>query len=135
MAHSRTPCIHLLIVRPDAEEATDQLRSFIKDALISDDDVDEIELRYGSLWVAPWIALGGGGLILLILSRPSVDEAVFDVQQNCFWHVQRNSMWQQTHVMRQPLRAVARCLHRPHHAAQRLRLLPPGAASALAVPL
>jgi hypothetical protein len=100
--------VHSPVNRPDAEEAMGQLRSFIKDALISDDDVDEIELRYGSLWVAPWITLVGGCLALLALSRPCVDEAVFDVQQNSFWLVRRNSLWLQTHAMRQPLRSVVR---------------------------
>ena len=94
--------------RVDAEEAKTELMDFVEDALISDDDVDEIEVQFGPPSYSRLIGLMGAFAIVLALTQPCMEVATFDGGLATFRLVRWNGLGVRTFDVTQPLDTVAR---------------------------
>ena len=94
--------------RIDAEAAENILATFIQDALISDDDVDEIDLSFGPAVLRPWIFAAGGLIVSWALTRPCMEVATFDAVGGEFRLARWSGIGLRTLDVVHPLCSVAR---------------------------
>lgn len=94
--------------RAEAERSGGQLEMWMKDAAVSDDDVDEINLKFGPEPWQTWLLVCGGTAVLLAALQPCLEEASFDAHSKTFLLTRRNGVGLRTVDIVHPLESIAR---------------------------
>ena len=94
--------------REAAEQSGGQLEMWMKDASISDDDVDEIDLDFGPPVYGTWLLVCGGALALIFAAQPLVEVVSFDAPSNTFVLTRRNLVGIRTEEICHPIDSIAR---------------------------
>lgn len=94
--------------REAAERSGGQLEMWMKDASMSDDDVDEIDLEFGPPAYGLWLLLCGSAVTLVFAAQPLVEVANFDATGSMFVLTRRNLVGLRTEEICHPIESIAR---------------------------
>jgi hypothetical protein len=94
--------------REAAERSGGQLEMWMKDASMSDDDVDEIDLEFGPPAYSDWLLFCGGAVTLVFAAQPLVEVANFDATKSVFVLTRRNLVGLRTKEVCHPIESIAR---------------------------